>query len=468
VTKPSTADELVDIAEARYTFGRAPDGEPFAVEIDGRNLALPLRGGRQSFRAELAADYQRNHNKVPNSQALADALLVLEGKAQAQDPTPLALRVGRDRDRLVLDLGDEEGRAVVIEPGTWMVVERSPILFRRTELTSPLPLPVKHGDIDTLGDLLNVTAKDWPLVIGHLVATLFPDIPHPVVGFLGQQGSAKSVGARLVASVVDPSPAPLRSVPKDTTDWAAAAAASWVVTIDNISTISPWLSDVLCRACTGDGLIRRRLFTDSHVSVLAYRRVVQMTSIDPGALRGDLGERLLALDLERINGDDRRRESDIDAAFDDAHPEILGGLLDVAAAVLAEMPNVQPTRLDRMADFHHIVLTVDKVLDTKAGAQFTSQALRIAEDVIEGSEVGLAVRELAESNCDGWEGDTSMLLERLTPERAPKGWPTSPRGLVADLARVAPALSALGVDVALGDLDAETRRRKVTVEKVGK
>jgi len=54
VTKPSTADQLVDIATTRYCFGRATDGEPFAVEIDGRNLALPLRGGRQSFRAELA------------------------------------------------------------------------------------------------------------------------------------------------------------------------------------------------------------------------------------------------------------------------------------------------------------------------------------------------------------------------------------------------------------------------------
>src|SRR5262245_38016247 len=153
--KPNTADRLVAIAESQYRFGRAPDGEPFAVEIDGRNLALPLRGGRQSFRAELAAHYQRNQGKVPNAQALADALLVVEGKAQAEDPTPLALRVGQFEDRLVLDLGDEEGRAVVVEPGAWMIVAASPVLFRRTELTSPLPVPVEGGDLDVLGDLLN-------------------------------------------------------------------------------------------------------------------------------------------------------------------------------------------------------------------------------------------------------------------------------------------------------------------------
>ena len=58
--------------------------------------------------------------------------------------------------------------------------------------------------------------------------------------------------------------------------------------LDNVSDIQPWLHDAICRAVTGDGLLRRQLYTDSDVSVLAFRRVVALTSIDPGRLAATL------------------------------------------------------------------------------------------------------------------------------------------------------------------------------------
>ena len=54
---------------------------------------------------------------------------------------------------------------------------------------------------------------------------------------------------------------------------------------------------------TGDGLVRRKLYTDSDLAVLAFKRCIVLTSIDHGALRGDLGDRLLLVDLERIAAD---------------------------------------------------------------------------------------------------------------------------------------------------------------------
>ena len=85
--------------------------------------------------------------------------------------------------------------------------------------------------------------------------------------------------------------------PPETSDWpfgqwAVTASASLVVALDNVSTVPEWLSDALCRAVTGDGLTSRALYSDADVSVLTFRRVLAMTSIDAGALRGDLGERL--------------------------------------------------------------------------------------------------------------------------------------------------------------------------------
>jgi hypothetical protein len=47
------------------------------------------------------------------------------------------------------------------------------------------------------------------------------------------QGSAESTAAWLLASLVDPLPAPLRSEPRDIKRWTATATASWVVVLDN-------------------------------------------------------------------------------------------------------------------------------------------------------------------------------------------------------------------------------------------
>ena len=81
-----------------------------------------------------------------------------------------------------------------------------------------------------------------------------------------------------------------------------AAAGSWVVALDNLSGIPPWLSDSLCRAVTGDGSVKRALYTDAGLSIVSFRRCVIVNGIDVGAVRPDLGERLAVVDLKRIDG----------------------------------------------------------------------------------------------------------------------------------------------------------------------
>jgi hypothetical protein len=122
-----------------------------------------LRGGRDSLRAELANAYVGNHGRVPSSQATADALLVLEGRARCGARVDLALRVARNGPDLVLDLGDDTGRVVVVKPDSWSIVDRSPVLFRRSDLTGTLPEPIRGGSLGELRSLLNVTDGSWPL-----------------------------------------------------------------------------------------------------------------------------------------------------------------------------------------------------------------------------------------------------------------------------------------------------------------
>ncbi len=114
---PSVATQLVELAKARYRFGQSSKQEPFAVPMEGSNVARMLRGAGGSLRAELAAAYFAEHRKVAPQQALTDAVLSLEG---------------------------------------WRIRESAPVLFHRTALTAALPEPETGGTLAELWAMLNV------------------------------------------------------------------------------------------------------------------------------------------------------------------------------------------------------------------------------------------------------------------------------------------------------------------------
>ena len=130
---------------------------------------------------------------------------------------------------------------------------------------------------------LNVATADRPLALAWEIAALIdPESPHPILSLFGEQGTGKSTGCRRLVSLIDPSPVPLRKPPRDPEGWVTAAQGSWVVALDNLSHVPDCLSDSLCRAATGDGDVRRALYTDSDLAVFAFRRCILLNGIDVG------------------------------------------------------------------------------------------------------------------------------------------------------------------------------------------
>jgi hypothetical protein len=68
--------------------------------------------------------------------------------------------------------------------------------------------------------------------------------------------------------------------------WVTAASGAWVIALDNLSHVTDWLSDSLCRAVTGDANVRRALYTDNDTHVIAFKRCLILNGIDLGAVRG--------------------------------------------------------------------------------------------------------------------------------------------------------------------------------------
>jgi hypothetical protein len=250
----------------------------------------------------------------------------------------------------------------------------------------------------------------------------------------------------------------VRKAPKDQDAWVTAAAGSWVVALDNIGTISEAISDALCRASTGDGDVRRRLYSDGDLHVLSFRRVVIINGIDIGGVQDDLADRLVTLPLERITDSVRKLDEQVAADWAEQHPRALGALLDLAVKVLAAFPTVSLAEKPRMADFARVLAAVDQVQGTRGLQTYLDARTELAEDALTNDPVLAAI---AATITQEWTGTAADLLAAINPAddrwRAPKGWPSKPRDMTTIVKRRAPSLRRLGWTVEQGERDSVAR-----------
>jgi hypothetical protein len=455
------ADLLIDLAHEFFTFGCDQNGNGFALPKEGPAIIRPIGGGKQGFRTELALRFHRE-NKAPSGSALASALEVLTGYAKTARRQQVYVRVAKADENYWLDLGNSEGLSVRYSANGWALTTTREVLFRRSELTGALPTPIRGGDLSELKDLLQLREDTWPLLLGWLVASLLPWVPHPVLFLNGLQGSGKSTVGRMIAGLVDPKPAPLVPPPANEREWALHASAAWVLAVDNISKVDPWWSDALCRAATGGGHVHRKLFTNEELTVLVFQRPIILTSIDAGAFRGDLADRLLCIELPEIREKDRQYAGELEDAFKEMHPSLLGALLTLTTEVLKALPGIALSSKSRMADFERVLAALDQVAGTNSRQRFREMREEMAISVIESDPLGNAIVSFAERE-DSWSGTFKDLLSFLPrPPGSWKAdeWPTSPRGLSAQVRRLAPALHSAGVDVQLPSAFSRGKTRK--------
>lgn len=466
--KPTQATLLIEMADRQVDVVAGDDGKTYAVRRGGPAVAFPLLR-KDGLRAMLARQYYAEHRSVPSQSALTDAISVLEGRAMDQTPRDIHLRLATHRtetgEQVVIDLGTPDGRCVIAGPEGWHVSQRSPLLFRRTRLTSPMPDPGEAGHteagLSALRGLLNVDEPAFRLIVGWLVAGMMPDIPHPILAAKGEQGTGKSTALEMLINLVDPSPAPLRSLPKDIKTWSTVASASWGVCLDNVSVIPAWLSDTLCKAVTGDALVDRALYSDDDVSVLSFRRLLALTSIDTGALASDLSERMLSVEFLPIKGDQRRTNSEVKQVFTRSAPNIRAALLDLLCQVLAELPTTQLAEMPRMADFARILAALDTVMGWDTLDTYLRASEVTTADLLDAKPFTSAVADFIDQQGE-WTGSVSELLGHITvPEVRPRSWPVDTTRAAGQLKRDAPVLRSIGISVSEAGRSRDRHRRQL-------
>jgi hypothetical protein len=132
--------------------------------------------------------------------------------------------------------------------------------------------------------------------------------------------------------------------------------------LDNQNTVPEWAADTLCRLVTGEADSKRRLYTDDEDVIIEARRAVALNGINVPTDRGDVLDRMLPVELERIPDRERKTEEELWERFEAEHPQLLGALFSVLSKAIALKPSIKLSRRPRLADWGEYAAAVYEVM----------------------------------------------------------------------------------------------------------
>jgi hypothetical protein len=368
---------------------------------------------------------------------------------------PVFVRHGVHDGAIYIDLADDSGSAVAITPDGYRVVANPPVLFRRVSGAQELPRPDDGGTFEEFLDLVGLThSADRILLTSWLVGALHPRGPYPILSLAASQGSGKSLLAEFLIGLLDPCDVPLMALTENERDLSVIARDLRVLGFDNVSGLSPALSDSLCRLVSGAGLRDRRLYSQNETVTFRGCRPIVMTSIGEVLSRPDLRQRSITISLAPIDRTRRRTEADLRAEFLRIRPGVLGAMFKAAATGLANLPTTQLRSSLRMADFSAFITAAEPSLPWKPGefqAAYNADQQAADETAVEDSPVGSAVIRFMAGKTE-WTGAVGDLLPHIdtaatSVNRGRLDFPKTAKGLSDSLERVRPALQASGVEL---------------------
>jgi len=366
------------------------------------------------------------------------------------------------------------GRVVMVGgAGGWSFDHDPPVLFRRFPNLKALPDPEQGGSIrDLASSYANLrTNRDKRLFTAYAVTLPLPHIGRPIFNASGAMGSGKTTIQRLLKRLIDPT-AP-ETVRFDPRDFLQKASHAYLVMADNQNTMPEWAADTTCRLVTGEADSKRRLYTDDEDVIIELRRAVLLNGINLPTDRGDVLDRSLVVELERIPDGERVTEEELWERFEVEHPKLLGALFDVLSKAIACKPSLKLSRRPRLADWGEYAASVYEVMGWGAETFLKDwdEVVRVQNQAtLDGSPVAQAVIKFMEDK-EEYTGTSSELHRKLEGVAQDlgvsivrdKAWPKSARWLWRRIKEVLPLLVAAGIEVGRERPDSGT---VITLRKV--
>jgi Bifunctional DNA primase/polymerase, N-terminal len=448
--------------------------------------------------------YDNQNRRVVNSDAINNAVQVLEAKTEYEGQTiPLSLRVASKKENnnnegdslttIYYDLTNPKWQYIKITNHQWELVDNNnsnvspPILFVRYNQV-PQVLPDRNYEPDIFDKFLTLTnLKDEQnrlLLKVYIVSLFIPDIAHAMLILHGEKGSAKSTLQQLIKLLVDPAKPTLLTIHKDRNEFVQQLNHNHLAFYDNVKHVPYWLSDEVCKAVTGIGQTKRKLYSDDDDIVYEYKRCLGFNGINISITEPDALDRSILIELNRVAKEDRKLESDILAAFENIRANLLGYIFDTIVKSLSIKPSILLQDLPRMADFAVWGEAIARAMGYKPMEFINAYNENIGRqniEAIESNPLAQAVDKFVDSwYKEGqvlfWEGSTKEALEQLNKiaqaykiDTIGKAWPKAANSLTR---RLRPILSNLregiGINIVIsrqttGGSDSKNKKNTSTI-----
>lgn len=269
--------------------------------------------------------FYENVGYVPSRNIIDDWVHIFHAVADFEGPTyQLSSRVTWYNDDVYYDLTNEKWQCVKVTKYDWELLDSTPIpLFVRYNQTEQVQ-PSENYEPDIFDRFLDLTnlknEEDRILLTVYIISLFIPNIPHVVLQLHGEKGSAKSTLQTLIKLLVDPAKPKL--LYNDVKEFIQQLAHNYVAYYDNVKYTPKWLSDEACKAVTGVGSTKRKLYSDDDDIVYEYRRCLGFNGINLGLTEPDILDRSIMIELQRIRKENTKQDADIMAEFMRLRPKL--------------------------------------------------------------------------------------------------------------------------------------------------
>ena len=421
------------------------------IDVENRQETLAIRS--KEFSNLLQKQYYNEHKKVISQADLDRIIGLLDANARFESELrEVHIRVAGSEKAVYLDLANQNREVIKITSETWCIITDPPYHFIRP--TGMMALPHPKVEKDGKFRLKSFLKADKLLIVAWLLGSMNPSGPYPILVLQGGPGSAKSTTSKLLKQLIDPSEGPLRTPPRDIRDLMISARNSWVLAFDNLSRFSGWLSDAFCQLSTGGGLSVRKQYTNTQEQIFNAVRPVILNGIDDLAVRADLADRSIVIELPSISDKNRVSERELWARIENDKPYILGSIINGVSEALKNLSKVNLKTKPRMADFTQWVVAAEPAMPWKNNLFLKKYQKNIetkSRICLHNDYLALTIVAFMNKKKQ-WKGTADDLLNDLKAHlsyqnKDLKGFPNSPAAIGKELKRAVHVLEKNSVEV---------------------
>ena len=416
--KPNSADILLQIVKDNV--------ESFFVDSRDELYAVTESGyfsiNSKQFRNFIAKHFYEATKKGFSYDVWKNALITIEATGRYSDIKPVKIdlqnRIAKVDDSLFYWL--EDGKVVKITSDGWNIIDE-PVLFKKYSHQLPQTEPDKNAKIEdafSIFDFANIdNENDRILLFNWLVSGFIPDIPRAILILTGEQGAGKTTFTAKLKSLIDPSTIDIMSKPPTEMETIQLLDHHYFINFDNLKTISPQFSDLLCKAVTGFGISKRKLFSDDEDIDYRFKRLIALNGIDSIATAPDLLDRSILIKVNRLKNNKTLNE--LNKAFERVKPKILGAIFTILSRAIKiyqeRREEITDINLPRMADWTVWCWSISEACGIGGNSFLKAYGVNIQKqnkEAIEHDIVGQVLIEFMRDK-ESWEGLTTELFKRL-------------------------------------------------------